>query len=312
MVQILNGKIVTEDITQTARGGTELMANRILSGISADLLEPFQISISRIRDLDETKKKVYLLQDLAEDPEVSHLRNGGWKKFDKLVFVSHWQRQMYKTVLGVPFDASVVLENAITPIESHIKPEDKVRLVYFSTPHRGLHIAFAAFDRLYQKYGDKIEFNVFSSFDLYGWGERDEQFKELFDALKAHPGVNYSKSVSNDVIREELKRSHILAYPSVWEETSCMVLIESMCAGLMCVHSSLGALPETALGMTRMYNYVDDQYAHLNIFTAELDDAIQTTLDGYGISDERIEFANDFFSWDNRKLQWENLLTSLS
>lgn len=312
MVQILNGKIVTEDITQTARGGTELMANRILSGISADLLEPFQISISRIRDLDETKKKVYLLQDLAEDPEVSHLRNGGWKKFDKLVFVSHWQRQMYKTVLGVPFDASVVLENAITPIESHIKPEDKVRLVYFSTPHRGLHIAFAAFDRLYQKYGDKIEFNVFSSFDLYGWGERDEQFKELFDALKAHPGVNYSKSVSNDVIREELKRSHILAYPSVWEETSCMVLIESMCAGLMCVHSSLGALPETALGMTRMYNYVDDQYAHLNIFTAELDDAIQTTLDGYGISDERIEFANDFFSWDNRKLQWGNLLTSLS
>lgn len=312
MVQILNGKIVTEDITQTARGGTELMANRILSGVSPELLEPFQISISRVRDLDPTKKKVYLLQDLAEDPEVNHLRNGGWKKFDKLVFVSHWQRQMYKTVTGVPFDASIVLENAITPIESHTKPEDKVRLVYFSTPHRGLHIAFAAFDKLYQKYGDKIEFNVFSSFDLYGWGDRDEQFKELFDALKAHPGVNYSKSVSNDVIREELKRSHILAYPSVWEETSCMVLIESMCAGLMCVHSSLGALPETSLGMTRMYNYVDDQYAHLNMFTLELDDAISATLDGYGVSDERIEFANDFFSWDNRKLQWEGLLTSLS
>ena len=312
MVQILNGKIVTEDITRTARGGTELMAERILRDIDHELLDPFQISISRIRDLDQTKKKLYLLHDLAEDPEVAHLRNGGWKKFNKLVYVSHWQRQMYKTILGVPFDAGVVLHNAITPIEPHVKPEDKVRLIYFSTPHRGLNIAFAAFDQLYRKYGDKIEFNVFSSFDLYGWGQRDVQYADLFNALKEHPGVNYSKSVPNEVIREELKRSHILAYPSIWEETSCLVLIEAMCAGLMCVHSSLGALPETSLGMTRMYDYVDNQYAHLNIFTNELDDAIEKTLEGYGISDERIEFANDYYSWDNRKLEWENLLTSLS
>lgn len=311
MVQIIDGKIVTEDITKKARGGTELMAQRILKDINPDLLSQFQISISRIRDLNPTKKKVYLLQDLPGDPEVDHLRNGGWKKFDKLVFVSHWQRQMYNAYLGVPFDAGVVLQNATTPIALHDKPQDKVRLIYFSTPHRGLDLLYVAFDALYKKYGDKIELNVFSSFDLYGWGQRDDQHKKLFTDLQNHPGINYSKSIPNEEIREQLKHHHILAYPSIWQETSCLVLIESMMAGLMCVHSSLGALPETAMGSTRMYDYFENVNSHLQVFTNELDHAIESVLEGYGVSDDRIEFINNYYSWDNRALQWEDLLTSL-
>lgn len=297
-------------MNKIARGGTELMAGRI-NTLPPELLSNFQIVHSRVRDLDPSKKKILVLHDLAGDPEVSHLANGGWKKFDKLVFVSHWQRQMYNAYLGVPFDASVVLQNATRPFSRHDKPEDKVRLIYFSTPHRGLDILYTAYDTLYKKYGDKIELNVFSSFDLYGWGERDEQHKKLFSALQSHPGINYSKSISNEQIREQLKHHHILAYPSTWQETSCLVLIESMMAGLTCVHSSLAALPETAMGSTRMYDYFENMYMHLGMFTNELDHAIESVLEGYGVSDDRIEFINEYYSWENRALQWEDLLTSL-
>lgn len=295
---------------KVARGGTELMAGRINS-LSPELLSNFQIIHSRVRELDPTKKQVYVLHDLCLDPEVEHLKDGGYLKYDKLVFVSHWQRQMYNAYLGVPFNSSVVLQNAIEPFKLHTKPDDKVRLVYFSTPHRGLDLLYHAFVDLHKKYGDKIELNVYSSFDLYGWSERDEQFKNLFDKLNDHPAINYSKSISNAEMREVLKSQHILAYPSTWQETSCLVLIEAMCAGLMCVHSSLAALPETSLGTTRMYNYVEDRTKHLNIFKNELDDAIMDTIDGYGVSDERIEFINESYSWSNRKYQWESLLTSL-
>lgn len=297
-------------MNKIARGGTELMAGRI-NTLPPELLSNFQIIHSRVRQLDFEKKKILVLHDLAGDPEVSHLANGGWKKFDKLVFVSHWQRQMYNTYLGVPFDAGVVLQNATQPIGLHDKPQDKVRLIYFSTPHRGLDILYLAFDTLYKKYGDKIELNVFSSFDLYGWGQRDEQYSRLFTDLQNHPGINYSKSISNEQIREQLKHHHILAYPSTWQETSCLVLIESMMAGLTCVHSSLAALPETAMGSTRMYDYFENMYLHLGMFTNELDHAIESVLEGYGVSDDRIEFINNYYSWDNRALQWEDLLTSL-
>lgn len=298
-------------MTKPARGGTELMADRINS-LPPELLSPFQIIHSRVREFDQTKKKILVLHDLPGDPENQHLENAGWRKFNQLVFVSHWQQQMFNAYRGVPFDAGVVLQNAITPIDVHTKPDDVIRLMYFSTPHRGLELLYPAFDQLYKKYGSKIELNVFSSFNLYGWEERDKPYEPLFEKLRAHPGINYSKAVPNTVIREELKRSHILAYPSIWQETSCLVMIEAMCAGLVCVHSSLAALPETALGCTYMYDYTENVQKHLQRFTETLDGAIQDLIDGATVSEDRIEFLNETYSWENRKWQWENLLTSLS
>lgn len=304
----------------TPRGGTELMADRINS-LPPELLSHFQIIHSRVRELDPNKKKIYVLHDLAGDPEVEHLKNGGWKKFDKLVFVSHWQQQMYNAYLGVPFSAGVVLKNAIKPFddtdqywpEGEPESDDKIRLIYFSTPHRGLELLYHAFDNyLYKKYGDKIELNVYSSFNLYGWGVRDKPYEPLFEKLRQHPGINYSKSVTNQIIREELSRSHILAYPSIWQETSCLVLIEAMCAGLTCVHSSLAALPETALGSTYMYDYTENVQDHLQRFTETLDDAIHDRLTGSALLDKnRVEFLNDYYSWQTRKEEWKYLLTSL-
>lgn len=297
-------------MTKSARGGTELMADRINS-LPPELLSKFQIIHSRVRDLDPNKKKIYVLHDLAGDPEVEHLKNGGWKRFDKLVFVSHWQQQMYNAYLGVPFDAGIVLKNAIEPFPLHTKPDDKVRLMYFSTPHRGLELLYPAFDKMYKQFGDRIELNVFSSFDLYGWEARDQPYQDLFEKLKAHPGINYSKSVPNAKIREELMRSHILAYPSIWQETSCLVMIEAMCAGLTCVHSSLAALPETAMGCTYMYDYTENVSTHLARFEHTLENAIEDVLYGFAMSEDRVQFLNATYEWDWRKTEWENLLTSL-
>jgi len=291
------------------RGGTELMGNRINS-LPSELLSHFQIIHSRVRDIDPKKKKIYVLHDLAGDPEVQHLKNGGWRKFDKLVFVSHWQQQMYNAYLGVPFSAGVVLHNAVEPFIQTTIP-DKVRLIYFSTPHRGLELLYLAYDHLYKIFGDSIELNVFSSFDLYGWAERDKPYESLFAKLKAHPGINYSKSVSNSAIREELGRSSILAYPSIWQETSCLVLIEAMCAGLTCVHPSLAALPETSMGLTSMYDYTEDNQVHLQRFTAALNDAIQNAMYGAHTPKAITKLANEAYSWNLRKYQWQNMLTLL-
>jgi UDP-glucose:(glucosyl)LPS alpha-1,2-glucosyltransferase len=297
-------------LSNFARGGTELMADRINS-LPPELLSQFQIIHSRVRELDHSKRKVLVLHDLPGDPEVQHLKNDGWKRFDKLVFVSHWQQQMYNAYLGVPFEAGIVLQNAINPIEKHSKPQDKVRLMYFSTPHRGLELLYPVYNKLYKEFGEQIELNVYSSFDLYGWHVRDKPYEQLFEQLRAHPGINYSKSVSNDVIREELKRSHILAYPSIWQETSCLVMIEAMCAGLVCVHSSLAALPETAMGCTYMYGYTENVNHHMTRFEANLRDAITDVMNGDEMSDDRVDFLNDTYSWENRQWQWKELLTSL-
>lgn len=308
MVKTLSDKLV-------ARGGTELMAKRI-NTLRPELLSHFNIIHSRNTDVSINKKNILVLHDLALDPMHDHLRDGGWKNFDKLVFVSHWQKQQFQDYLGVPPSAGVVLKNAIVPIEDHVKPTDKIRLMYYSTPHRGLDVLYAAFVPLAEEFPN-LELNVFSSFDLYAWPERDEQHKDLFKKLEDHPQINYSKSVSNDQIREELKHNHILAYPSTWQETSCLVLIEAMSAGLTCVHSSLAALPETSLSLTFMYDYHEDLNTHAMIFYNNLRRAIQIHSDENILSKHmnnlavQKSVADVIYSWDNRAVQWENLMYNI-
>lgn len=272
MATIVDGKIDQGTMTKRAMGGTELLMHRVVDNVPAEHLHGVQIHVSRItHDQIEGKKQVYYAHDLAGDPAAdSALSNGGWQAFDAGVFVSHWQRQAFHQKYTIPYSWSAVIPNAIDPIPaSKIRSDDQIRLIYTSTPHRGLGILYAAFDALSKNY-DNIHLDVFSSFGLYGWEQRDEQFKDLFDLLEAHPKISYHKSQPNDVVREALQNADLFAYPSVWQETSCLCLIEAMSAGLICVHSSLAALPETAKGLTWMYDYTDDVQDHANTLYKQL------------------------------------------
>lgn len=306
------------ELNKNARGGTELMAARIESALDQDLLDQVQIIHSRVREIDESKKQILVLHDLATDPEVQHLKDGGWKKFHKLIFVSHWQQAMYNAYLGVPFDAGFVINNGVESIEEHTKPNpnDTLRLMYYSTPHRGLDVLYHVFNQLSQEH-ENLELNVFSSFDLYGWEQRDKPYEELFKKLEDHPNINYSKSVSNERIREEIKRSHILAYPSTWQETSCLVLIEAMMGGLVCVHSSLGALPETSMGLTDMYQFSEDKNVHAIRLYSALSNVIRAYRNSEGI--KHIEHANKRtvalatrkYAWEILSVDWNRIVRAL-
>lgn len=301
-------------LATNAMGGTEIMKYALRDSLPQELLDEFQIFVSRVEDpMDETKVRIYWLQDLPGDPASEHLKNGGWEKFNRLVFSSNWQMQAYINYYGIPYSKCIVMQNAIVPIPDHSKPKDgPIRLAYWSTPHRGLNILIPVFDKLCEKY-DNIELDVYSSFKLYGWGERDEQFKPLFDLCENHPKINYHGAIPNEDLRKKLENTHILAYPSIWSETSCMTLMEAMSAGLLCVHSNLAALYETAANWTTMYQFQEDPNVHAGVFYNYLDYAIE---DYWSESTQsRIAsqqaYANVYYNWNIRKLQWEHLLTSL-
>jgi glycosyltransferase involved in cell wall biosynthesis len=311
--------IAKDELSKNAMGGTELMKNKLASIIDPSLLDKFQIFLSRVQEpLSQDHVRVLWFQDLAGDPASEHLANNGWEKFHKFVFASNWQMRGYIERYNIPWSKCVVLLNAMEPIDFTMedKKRDVIRLTYISTPHRGLQILVPVFKKLRETFGDKIELDVYSSFKIYGWGERDEVFNELFEECKNTPGINYHGSVPNAEIREALKKSHILAYPNIWQETSCISLMESMSAGLICVHPNYGALPETAANWTHMYQWHEDLVAHANIFYTMMVNVINDIIN---MPEEDYEkkiliqksYADVFYSWKNRKIQWEALLNSL-
>jgi UDP-glucose:(glucosyl)LPS alpha-1,2-glucosyltransferase len=298
-----------------AKGGTEMIKEALIKRLDPDLASQFNIIHSRVREIDPNKKNILVLHDLFGDPEAQHLKDPeSRRRFSKLVFVSNWQFQQYNLALGVPYRDSIVLKNAIEPINDVEKSTDgPIRLIYHTTPHRGLELLVPAYEVLYKKYGDKIVLDVYSSFNIYGWPQRDEQYKSVFDKCREHPGINYHGAVSNEEVREALKKAHIFAYPSIWQETSCIAAIEAMSAQCAVICPNLAALPETTANFGLMYQYDEDPNVHVRRFLNLLDSVIDDYWNERHLA--KLEFqklyVDNFYSWDGRINEWDTLLRSL-
>jgi glycosyltransferase involved in cell wall biosynthesis len=310
-----SGSVSKDGSVVNARGGTEMMKEGLLGRLDDQLLSQFNIICSRVREIDSNKKNILWLHDTFNDPEAQHLADEKSRaQFKKLVFVSNYQFQTYHLALGVPYNESVVLRNAIVPIQQHDKSSHgPLRLIYHTTPHRGLELLVPVFEALYKKYGDKIVLDVYSSFDIYGWPQRDEPYTALFNRCREHPGINYHGSVSNEEVREALVRSHIFAYPNIWPETSCIAAIEAMSAKCAVVCPNHAGLAETCSNFGLMYQFEEDTNMHANKFARLLDAVIADYWNEHHMA--KLEFqkmyVDNFYSWDNRILEWTSLLQSL-
>lgn len=303
------------ELNKNSQGGTEVMVEGMLSRVDPQLLQNFQIIPSRVRDLRNDKLRVYWLHDLPWDPETNHLKNETSRsRFHKIVYCGNWQMTQYQNVLGVPHDQKTcVIETAIEPFEFVPKAKDEIRLIYTSTPQRGLELLIPVFEEL-AKHHDNIVLDVFSSYKIYGWEDADKQFEPLYERCRQHPKINYHGFAPNSVVREHVQKAHIHAYPSIWLECNSKSLIEAMSAGALCVHPNYGGLADTAGQLTAMYNWDSNPNTHANIFYQHLNHAIKI------VNEESTQnylqfvkqYADNRFNWNKIATQWTAMLQGLS
>jgi len=310
-----DGGAPLEAISDKAIGGTELMRKWLFEEMEKrepGLHEKFQFISTRVRNLEQ-KQRILWVHDLANDPEVQHLKEKeNWSKYERIVFVSHWQQQQFNTLLNIPYSKGMVIKNAIDPIEKHDKlhPAGPLQLIYCSTPQRGLDVLLGALDLIDR---DDWHLHVYSSYGLYGWKDNDKPFEKLFDKIEEHPNMTNYGSVSYDELREAWKKMHILAYPSTWQETSCRVAMEAMSAHCAIVTSNWGALPETCGEYAYMYNFTENKTDHAEYFADELEDVMEeywSETTQFNLDNAR-QYAYTHYSWSKRISQWTNFLANL-
>tara|TARA_A200000159_G_scaffold74941_1_gene69652 strand:+ start:1404 stop:2297 length:894 start_codon:yes stop_codon:yes gene_type:complete len=288
--------------------GTNLISDRISKECDQGLLSQVEV-LHSCEEPSQSKKSILVIHSLPDDPDVQKLKDHGWKKYTKLVFVSHWQQEQFFLYFGIPYSAGTVLYDAIEPLPVHTKsnPEKgKLRLIYNLPIERGLDYLYVVFDELSKQY-DQLHLDVYCDLD-----ELDNDQLDLKNRLKNHPQISYKSRVSNDKIRKALEKAHIFAYPCVWQETSCLALIEALSAGCYCVHSGLGALKETSLGITQMYSFQDNKQKHIDTFYVELKKAIllhNHSYDYVKVNTDTMKAIADYkYDWTIREGQWNKLL----
>ena len=319
-IDFSNDNEILQAVSEKALGGTELMKKWLFAEMEKQepgLVDKFQFISTRVRGLESDKQRILWVHDLANDPEVQHLKEKeNWEKFERIVFVSHWQQHQFKTHLGFPYEKGVVIQNAIYPISQHKKSKDgKIQVCYFSTPHRGLELTLNAWEFMTKnlKEGLNAELNIYSSFKLYDRGHLDEQFRHIYKRAEKMDGVNYYGTVSNDEIREMLKTQHIMSYPSIYEETSCLTLIEACSAGCLCVVPNLGAIPETGANFPWMYGFEEDPEKHAQVHGHILARAIEHFWDEDVQNLLKIQrsYFDMFYNWSLRGGQWQQFLHAI-
>ena len=294
-----------------SKGGTELSHLALMDRIPDYLKKNIDI-VSRPSEVDSAKKTVLWVHDLPA--EMTFLENEQIRdKFDGIVFVSSWQQFVFHFNLGVAYSESCVIRNAIVPIPRHDKPDDgKIRLVYHPTPHRGLELLVPTFIELCKDM-DYLHLDVFSNFDIYGWSEYNKEYEYLYQQCRDHPNITYHGTQPNDVVRRALQNADIFAYPCIWRETSCIAAMEAMSAGCAIVAPDYAALPETLGNFHIRYDWIEDPVEHCRRFKNKLIYTIENIKSDHMISRLRLqkEYADQFYSWENRIDEWINYLSSI-
>jgi FkbM family methyltransferase len=297
-------------------GGTELMHNELIKRLPKSYLNTFSI-FNYPSDADFSKKMIYWNQLSYDQDAVQFLSEPqNIERINHFVFVSNWQAEQFRKIFKIPGEKTSVIKNACIGVEKRTSIDNtkKIKICYTSTPWRGLDILLKAWEILNP---ENCELHVFSSCKIYGddfSSSEDKKYEFLYDWCKRLPNVVYRGSVSNDKLRKELSDFDMLAYPSTFEETSCIAVIESLSAGLRVICSSIGALPETTEGWARVYSYVENRENHALIFAKTLEEEIELFRSGKLNQHliQQVEVYSEKWNWNVRINDWTNLLDRIN
>jgi glycosyltransferase involved in cell wall biosynthesis len=179
--------------------------------------------------------------------------------WDRVVFVSDWQRRAYRRSFGA-MPADIVIGNAMAPaFETLFGVDEDVLgpksgpplLVYSSAPFRGLDVLLEAFPLIRARLPE-ARLLVHSSLGIYQVEAAADAHQALYARAQAMAGVDYRGAVSQPALARALKGALCFAYPSTFPETFCTAALEAMAAGCVAVVGDLGALAETTRGLAEL------------------------------------------------------------
>ena len=304
-------------MNQNPKGGTELQFEYLKKHVDSKLLDQVQICTSVPEKIPLHKDKVNILwqKNSWDQPNLKPWFENklNHDKYDWYVFNSNWNFEQFTKRFDLPTEKCLVIKNGvdnIEPIPTTYRKKDPIKIIHHCTPWRGLSVLLGAMQLVKNPL---ISLDVYSSTEVYGksfYDHNDHYYHELYDQAKQLSNVNYIGYKSNEYIKKHLKDYRLFVYPSIWEETSCISLLEAMSAGLYCITTNFGALYETGSEFPMYVPYSNDYRSLAKKFAKSIDIAA-LSLHESSIKDHlkmQKNFVNNFYNWKIKGKSWTRFL----
>ena len=299
------------------KGGTELQFEFLQKHVDSKILDQVQIctSVPEKIPLHPTKVNILWQKNSYDQPNLApwFQDKSNHNKYDWYVFNSHWTYEKFRTYFHLPTEKCVVIKNGIEkiePISTVYKKDEPIKIIHQNTPWRGLNVLLGAMQLIKNPL---ITLDVYSSTEVYGksfYEQNDKYYQTLYEQAESLPNVNYIGYKPNEYIREHLKDYRMYVYPSIFEETSCISLLECMAAGLYCITTNFGALYETGAEFPMYIPYSNDFKSLANKFAQGIE-AAASSLDNEAINEHlkfQIHYTNKYYNWNKQGVSWTRFL----
>ena len=302
---------------QSPRGGTELQFEYLRKHVDPKLLDQFEICTSVPEKIPLSSNKINILWQ-KNSWDQGNLINwfkdkSNHNKYDWYVFNSNWNFEQFTKKFELPTEKCLVIKNGIENIESVptiYKKDEPIKIIHHCTPWRGLSVLLGAMQLVKDPL---ITLDVYSSTEVYGAAfhdQNDHHYHDLYNQAKKLPNVNYIGYKPNEYIKEHLKDYRLFVYPSIWEETSCISLLEAMAAGLYCVTTNYGALYETGAEFPMYIPYSNDYRSLAKKFASSIEMAALSLQDPNMVEHLKMQqkFVNHFYDWKIKGNAWNRFI----
>ena len=291
-------------------GGSESQLRLLLKYLPDESFKDINLILNNANYdlLEKNKINVLWMHHFVNQKEAKNLASKDFiNKIDWIVYNSNWNLEQHINYFKIPKNKCVVIKNAIEKVNFIKKPKDKMRLIYHTTPWRGLKILLKIFKNLNL---ENVELDVCSSTIIYGKKFNSvigKNYEKLFEECKNTKNINYFGFLKNEQVIEKLLKANIFAHPSIWPETSCIAAIESMAAGCEIVTTNLGALSETCSPFGKIINFEKNPEDLEKKYSEALLDSIKNfwSDDTQKKLELQRKTINSTYSWEVRSPEWK-------
>lgn len=199
----------------------------------------------------KAKKFLFWTGDAYDQPQTVGLGDKRIaSKIDAFLAVSNWQADTLCNHSGFPRDKVWVIRNGIhLPFFQGSETRYRKRLIYSSTPYRGLKLVPPLYLALKEKHSD-LQLHIFSGYKVYAGPQGydsalERQYEQLSLEFRKLPHCFVHGNVMQRELAREFMRASILFYPNTFPETSCITAMEAQAAGCTIVTTNMAGLQET-------------------------------------------------------------------
>lgn len=168
------------------------------------------------------------------------------QNYDKIICLSEFHKHYVQCLQNIPDEKIIISRNGVNKerFDSFVYEKDENKIVWPSSPDRGLERAIEIVKRAREESGRPLELHVYYGVEnLRKYGQ-----SELADRLELkmkEPWIKYHGNIEQKKLAQELMEAVVWLYPANFIETYCITVLECMYAYCYPIVREIGALKNT-------------------------------------------------------------------